>query len=75
MSDYRIQQARAAKGWTQADLAKAIGTTQQQIARYESGDNEIVQHIKLRKFHNALTRLYRLDNPCKTRKNRRFSST
>lgn len=36
MGDYRIKQARDAKGWTQTDLAKAIGTTQQQIARYTS---------------------------------------
>lgn len=38
---YKIAEARLAKGWTQSDLAKRIGTTQQQIARYESGENDI----------------------------------
>ena len=38
---YKIAEARMAKGWTQADLAKKIGTTQQQIARYESDDNDV----------------------------------
>ena len=37
MNNYRIAAARNAKGWSQKDLAKKIGTTQQQIARYESG--------------------------------------
>lgn len=38
---YKIAEARMAKGWTQSDLAKKIGTTQQQIARYESDDNDV----------------------------------
>ena len=53
MGDYRIKQARDAKGWTQTDLAKAIGTTQQQIARYESGDNDIKSSV-LMKMSDAL---------------------
>lgn len=39
--DYKVAEARIAKGWTQTDLAKRIGTTQQQIARYESGTSDI----------------------------------
>ena len=39
--NYKIAEARIAKGWTQSDLAKKIGTTQQQIARYESSENDV----------------------------------
>lgn len=53
MSEYRIAKARAAKGWTQTDLAKAIGTTQQQIARYESKENDIKSSV-LMKMSEAL---------------------
>lgn len=48
MGDYIIKQARDAKGRTQTDLAKAIGTTQQQIARYESGDNDLKSSVLMR---------------------------
>lgn len=33
----RIQEAREARGWTQEQLANAIGTTQQTIQRWETG--------------------------------------
>lgn len=33
----RIAEAREARGWTQEQLAQAIGTTQQTIQRWESG--------------------------------------
>lgn len=36
----RIGEAREARGWTQAQLAHAIGTTQQTIQRWESGEVE-----------------------------------
>lgn len=39
--NYKISKARIAKRWSQSQLAKSIGTTQQQIARYESGDNDV----------------------------------
>lgn len=39
--NYKIAEARIAKGWSQADLGKKIGTTQQQIARYESGRYDV----------------------------------
>nr|DAH39847.1 MAG TPA: Repressor protein CI [Caudoviricetes sp.] len=53
MYDYKIAEARIAKGWTQKDLAKKIGTTQQQIARYESGDNDVKSSV-LVKMSNAM---------------------
>lgn len=36
----RIGEAREARGWTQAQLAHAIGTTQQTVQRWESGETE-----------------------------------
>ncbi len=36
----RIAEAREARGWTQEQLAAAIGTTQQTIQRWESGHTE-----------------------------------
>lgn len=48
MTHYKIAEARAAKGWTQSDLAKRIGTTQQQIARYESGENDVKSSILIK---------------------------
>ena len=49
-NDYgqRIAMARAAKGWSQADLANKIGSTQQQVARYESGENDVKSSIILK---------------------------
>lgn len=34
---YRIREAREKLGWTQSELAKKMGTTQQTIQRYEAG--------------------------------------
>lgn len=53
MTRYKIAEARNAKGWSQADLAKKIGTSQQQIARYESGDNDVKSSV-LVKLSSAL---------------------
>lgn len=36
-NDSRIAQARLAKGWTQGQLADAIGAKQSQIAGWETG--------------------------------------
>lgn len=41
MSQNRISEARAAKGWTQQYLAELMGTTQQTIQRYETGARNI----------------------------------
>lgn len=40
MGSYKISEARRAKGWSQQVLAEKIGTTQQQIARYETGQRD-----------------------------------
>lgn len=40
MKPYRIADARRAKGLSQQQLAERIGTTQQQLARYESGQRD-----------------------------------
>lgn len=53
MTNYKIAEARTAKGWSQADLAKMIGTSQQQIARYESGENDVKSSV-LVKLSSAL---------------------
>ena len=39
--NYKIAEARIAKGWSQQDLAERLGTTQQTIQRYESGARDI----------------------------------
>lgn len=48
MADYKIAEARVAKGWSQSDLAKRIGTTQQQVARYESGSNDVKSSVLIK---------------------------
>lgn len=53
MNNYRIAAARNAKGWSQRDLAERIGTTQQQIARYENGSNDLKSSVLL-KLSSAL---------------------
>lgn len=50
---YRIEEARTKKGWTQADLAKAVGSSQQVISRYEAGLNEPKAEI-LKRMSKAL---------------------
>ena len=40
ISMLRIGEAREARGWTQEQLAQAIGTTQQTIQRWESGQTD-----------------------------------
>lgn len=37
----RIRAQRESLGWTQADLARAIGLTYQQVQKYETGVNRI----------------------------------
>lgn len=39
-SKYRIEESRRARGWSQAELARRSGTTQQAVQRYESGERE-----------------------------------
>ncbi|MGN0076246.1 MAG: helix-turn-helix domain-containing protein, partial [Parafannyhessea sp.] len=40
MGSYKIAEARRAKGWSQQTLAEKMGTTQQQIARWETGQRD-----------------------------------
>ena len=39
-NDSRIAQARLSKGWTQAQLAEAVGVAKQHISRWEKGTNK-----------------------------------
>lgn len=39
-NDSKIAAARIEKGWTQAQLAEALGVLQQQVARWETGESE-----------------------------------
>lgn len=48
MNPYRIAEARVAKGWSQQQLADAIGATQQSIQRYESGARDIKTSVILK---------------------------
>lgn len=38
--EYRIEEVRRSRGWSQAELARRSGLTQQAIQRYESGERE-----------------------------------
>lgn len=40
MAGYKIAEARRAKGWSQQQLAEKMDTTQQQIARWETGKRD-----------------------------------
>lgn len=48
-----IRQARKARNWTQEQLAESIGTTQQTINRWESGNTE-PKVSDLKKISSAL---------------------
>lgn len=50
-----ITKIRKAKGWSQAQIAQVLQTTQQQYSKYEQGKQEIpVRHIiKLCEFYNV----------------------
>ena len=50
---YRIAEARKMKGMSQLDLANAIGTTQQQVAKWESGKTD-PRISSLKKIREAL---------------------
>jgi repressor LexA len=41
MSKNRLQELRQAKGWSQGELAQAVGTTGQQIGRLEAGTRKL----------------------------------
>ncbi len=48
MNSYKIAEARIAKGWSQREFAQRLGTTQQQVARYESGENDVKSSVVIR---------------------------
>lgn len=45
----RLREARKAKGWTQKELAERVGTNQNNISRYETGQRQIKMN-KLPKY-------------------------
>lgn len=45
MSGHKVAELRASRKMSQAELAKLIGTTQQQMARYEKGENDLKASI------------------------------
>ena len=47
-TNYKIAEARVAKGWSQQDLADRMGTTQQTIQRYESGARDIKASVLIK---------------------------
>lgn len=51
----RLKDLREDADLTQADIAKLLKTTQQQYARYESGERELPMHhfITLAKYYNT----------------------
>jgi ribosome-binding protein aMBF1 (putative translation factor) len=49
-----VTKARIAKGWSQADLAKAMGTHHQQIQRYERNDWQKINLWRLQEVVDAL---------------------
>ena len=53
MNSYKIAEARMAKGWSQREFAQRLGTTQQQVARYESGENDVKSSVIV-KMSNVL---------------------
>lgn len=58
----KIAEARSARGWTQKQLADAVGTTQQTIQRWESGetDPQVSKLVAISK-HLDVTMSYLLD--------------
>jgi ribosome-binding protein aMBF1 (putative translation factor) len=49
-----VTKARIAKGWSQADLAEALGTHQQQIQRYERNDWQKINLWRLQEVVEVL---------------------
>lgn len=47
MYQYQIAEARERKGWSQEQLGNAIGTSQNQISRYETGKRDVPGRILL----------------------------
>lgn len=53
MYQYKIAEARMAKGWSQQDLANAVGISQPAIQRYETGARDIKSSMLI-KLSSAL---------------------
>lgn len=51
---YQMQGLRRSKGWTQAELARRMGTSQQAISRLEQGDHHGVTLRTLERMAHAL---------------------
>lgn len=51
---YRLHELREARGWSQAELARRMGTSQQAISRLEQGDHDGVTLRTLSRMAEAL---------------------
>lgn len=51
---YRLHQLREGRGWSQAELARRMGTSQQAISRLEQGDHDGVTLRTLARMAEAL---------------------
>lgn len=46
------RQARLSQGWSQADLAEMLGTTQRWVSEFERGENNATLAMTLRLLHS-----------------------
>lgn len=52
----RIEEARSMRGWSQAKLAEVMGTSRQQVARFEKPGADVKASVLVKVSHCCLTR-------------------